>query len=79
IYKESYNDLYEDSCEYYEPEDSCEEDEPEDSILREIYSGQMFVLFENSLQEFSPALHRIPDDIMNEIKFYVQECQLGAT
>ncbi|CAG8763319.1 20729_t:CDS:1, partial [Racocetra persica] len=34
---------------------------------------------QDPLQEFSPALRRISDDIMNEIKFYVQECQLEAT
>ena len=32
-----------------------------------------------ALQEFSPALRRIPDNIMEEIRFYVQECHLGAT
>ncbi|CAG8478562.1 8344_t:CDS:2 [Dentiscutata erythropus] len=34
---------------------------------------------QDSLQEFSPSLRKIPDHIMNEIQFYVQECQLGAT
>ncbi|CAB4407838.1 unnamed protein product [Rhizophagus irregularis] len=29
--------------------------------------------------EFSPALCKIPDNIMEEIQFYVQECHLGAT
>ncbi|CAG8772960.1 4948_t:CDS:2 [Cetraspora pellucida] len=74
IYEESYDDLYKDSCRYYKPEDSCGEDEPEDSILREIYNRQMFVLFEVLEQCL-----KISDDIMNEIKFYVQECQLEAT
>ncbi|CAG8613647.1 5868_t:CDS:1, partial [Scutellospora calospora] len=46
IYEESYDDLYEDSCRYYELEDSCREDELKDSILREIYSEQIFVSFE---------------------------------
>src|SRR6266498_2651293 len=32
-----------------------------------------------ALQEFSPALRKIPDNIMEEIQFYVQECHLGAT
>src|SRR6266496_3327759 len=32
-----------------------------------------------ALQEFSPALRKIPDNIMEEIQFYVQECYLGAT
>ncbi|CAB5181662.1 unnamed protein product [Rhizophagus irregularis] len=31
------------------------------------------------LQEFSPLLCKIPDNIVEEIQFYVQECHLGAT
>ena len=31
------------------------------------------------LQEFSPLLYRIPDDIMEKIQFYVQKCHLGTT
>ncbi|CAB5360432.1 unnamed protein product [Rhizophagus irregularis] len=31
------------------------------------------------LQEFSPLLRKIPDNIVEEIQFYVQECHLGAT
>ncbi|CAB4442560.1 unnamed protein product [Rhizophagus irregularis] len=30
-----------------------------------------------ALQEFSPALCKIPDNIMEEIQFYVQECHLA--
>src|SRR5204863_6920680 len=33
----------------------------------------------SALQEFSPVLCKIPDNIMEEIQFYVQECHLGAT
>ncbi|CAI2188346.1 7022_t:CDS:10 [Funneliformis geosporum] len=32
-----------------------------------------------ALQEFSPISRKIPDDIMKEIQFYVQECHLDAT
>ena len=31
------------------------------------------------LQEFSPVSRKIPDNIINDIQFYVQECRLGAT
>jgi hypothetical protein len=31
-----------------------------------------------ALQEFSPISRKIPDNIMEEIRFYVQECHLGA-
>ena len=32
-----------------------------------------------TLQEFSPMSRKIPDNIMEEIQFYVQECHLGTT
>ncbi|CAG8636487.1 8429_t:CDS:2, partial [Racocetra fulgida] len=34
---------------------------------------------QDSLQEFSPALRKIPGQIMDEIQFYVQEYHIGAT
>ncbi|CAB5390940.1 unnamed protein product [Rhizophagus irregularis] len=33
----------------------------------------------SALQEFSPISRKIPDNIMEEIQFYVQECHLGAS
>ncbi|GBC15895.2 protein FAR1-RELATED SEQUENCE 5-like [Rhizophagus irregularis DAOM 181602=DAOM 197198] len=31
------------------------------------------------LQQFTQSSHKIPDNIIKEIRFYVQECHLGAT
>ncbi|CAG8810062.1 27025_t:CDS:2, partial [Gigaspora margarita] len=89
--KELHNDLYEDSCKkeshYDWYEKSCEEELFNINALYRKSENLVFInKFANehnhdlqnqdSLQEFSPALHKIPD---YKIQFYIQEYQLGAT